>query len=182
MIYLASQSIRRKEILKQLALDFQTIKSSFQEILHNDPFFLLKSNACGKAMHTDAPSGLVLGMDTIGVCQGNILEKPIDEEDAFRMLKMLSGNTHQVYTGSCLYFPQTGTFEYYQSETSVTFYTLSEREISLYIETGEPMDKAAAYGIQGKGKIFVKSIQGDYWNVVGFPTEIMRKIQEYSDN
>ena len=110
---------------------------------------------------------MVIGADTVVAYKGQILGKPSDEEDARRMLSMLSGQTHEVYTGVCVI--EDGQIKTFYEETKVTFYEISEDEIDRYIGTGEPMDKAGSYGIQGKAAVFIKGIEGDYYNVVGFP-------------
>ena len=110
---------------------------------------------------------MVVGADTVVAYKGQILGKPSDEEDARRMLSMLSGQTHEVYTGVCVI--EDGQIKTFYEETKVTFYEISEDEIDRYIGTGEPMDKAGSYGIQGKAAVFIKGIEGDYYNVVGFP-------------
>ncbi len=177
-LYLASQSPRRQEILKELGIRFKVVLSEFQESKDIiDPLERLEYNACGKAINTDISEGIVLGVDTIGLYKGVALEKPVDKQNAFDMLSMLSGNTHEVWSGVCFYNVEKKTKEYFNVMTKVTFYKLSEQEIWDYIETGEPMDKAAAYGIQGKGKLLVKNIEGDYWNVVGLPMEAVRRIK-----
>ena len=109
----------------------------------------------------------VIGADTIVYHKGEVLGKPVDKDDAFRMLKSLSGDTHSVFTGVCILSPEEKLL--FHSETKVTFDELPDDEIWEYIETGEPMDKAGAYGIQGSGGTFVTGIEGDYTNVVGFP-------------
>ena len=109
----------------------------------------------------------VIGADTLVYHKGEVLGKPKDKEDAFRMLKSLSGDTHSVFTGVCILTPEEKLL--FHSETKVTFVELPDEEILEYIETGEPMDKAGAYGIQGSGGTFVTGIEGDYTNVVGFP-------------
>lgn len=115
---------------------------------------------------------LVIGADTVVVYENKILGKPEDEADAARMLSMLSGNTHEVYTGVTLVFidknGRTGEYSFYE-KTCVTVYPMTEREIADYIATGEPMDKAGAYGIQGRFAVHIKQIEGDYYNVVGLP-------------
>jgi septum formation protein len=115
---------------------------------------------------------LVIGADTVVVYQNKILGKPEDEADAARMLSMLSGNTHEVYTGVTLVFidktGRTGEYSFYE-KTNVTVYPMTEREIADYIATGDPMDKAGAYGIQGRFAVHIKQIEGDYYNVVGLP-------------
>lgn len=123
------------------------------------------------------PSDLmVIGADTIVSCGGQILGKPKDEHDACRMLKLLSGGTHQVYTGVSIVLldasGKAGQVTFHE-KTDVTMRAMSEEEIRRYVATGEPMDKAGAYGIQGKCAIFVDKIDGDYNNVVGLPVAVI---------
>lgn len=128
--------------------------------------------ALHKARHVaeQCNDGVVLGADTTVVVGGTILEKPIDEEDAFRMLRMLSGETHTVYTGVALVDARTKKEESFVEATDVTFRDLADDEIRAYIASGSPMDKAGAYGIQEDfGAVFVRRIDGDYYNVVGLP-------------
>ena len=146
-IILASASPRRKEILELADLKFDVMPSDAQEITTKT-----------------APNAY----------QGQILGKPADEADAKRMLTMLSGQTHEVYTGVCVI--EDGKTKTFYEETKVTFYEISDEQIDRYIKTGEPMDKAGSYGIQGKAAVFIKGIEGDYYNVVGFP--IARFLQE----
>ena len=119
---------------------------------------------------------IVIGADTIVVAGGKILGKPADKSDACRMLSMLSGVEHNVVTGVCLVCgDKKSTFA---QVSKVKFYELTEAEIEAYVETGEPMDKAGAYGIQGKGCVLVEKIEGDYFNIVGLP--VARVIKELS--
>ena len=137
---------------------------------HASPEDAVKALASQKAEEVASrcdPDALIIAADTIVVCDGRILGKPRDEEDAFRMLRLLSGRTHEVYTGLCLKDKDSCVTE--AERTAVRFRTLSDGEIRRYIETGEPMDKAGAYGIQGKAALFVEAIEGDYYNVVGLP-------------
>ena len=106
---------------------------------------------------------------------GKILGKPADEKDAFAMLKTLSGRVHEVFTGVCVIFAN-GKKERFFEETKVEFYELSDEAIAAYIKTGEPMDKAGAYGIQGKGALLVKRIDGDYYNVMGLPVARLLRV------
>ena len=110
---------------------------------------------------------MVVGADTVVAYQGQILGKPADEADAKRMLTMLSGQTHEVYTGVCVI--EDGKTKTFYEETKVTFYEISDEQIDHYIKTGEPMDKAGAYGIQGYGSMFVSHLDGDYFCVMGLP-------------
>ena len=169
-IILASASPRRKEILELADLDFDIMPSDAEEITtKTEPHEVVMELASIKARdiyeRSDKQS-MVIGADTVVAYHGQVLGKPADEADAKRTLMMLSGQTHEVYTGVCLI----------KEETKVTFYEISEDEIERYIETGEPMDKAGSYGIQGKAAVFIKGIEGDYYNVVGFP--IARFLQE----
>ena len=170
-IILASNSPRRKEILQLADLDFDVRPSNAEEITTKTiPYEVVMELASIKAKDvyekTDKQS-MVIGADTVVVYQGKILGKPADEVDAKRTLMMLSGQTHEVYTGVCVI--EDGQIKTFYEETKVTFYEISESEIDHYIKTGEPMDKAGAYGIQGKAAVFIKGIEGDYYNVVGFP-------------
>ena len=120
---------------------------------------------------------IIIGADTVVVCDGKALGKPQDKEQAADMLRMLSGKTHSVYTGVCLL--RNGESECFCSKTDVTFYQLDESTIDWYVNTNEPMDKAGAYGIQGKGALLVEKIDGDYYNVVGLPiAKLNRKLKE----
>ena len=168
---LASASPRRKEILENVGFCFDIIPSENEEKIKGDlsPKDTVEALAYAKALdvYSSYPDSVVLGADTIVVFNGEILGKPKDKADAKRMLKMLSGQTHEVRTG---YAVLGGNTEIVLSEcTLVTFFALSDEEIENYVETGEPMDKAGAYGIQGKGGLLVRSILGDYFNVVGLP-------------
>ena len=120
------------------------------------------------------PEDTVISADTIVVLDGKILGKPKDEEDAFRMLSSLSGRTHEVFTGVCVL--HSGRRLIFAERTEVSFFPLSEDEIRAYIATGEPADKAGAYGIQGKGCTLVKAISGDYNNVVGLPVAGLNRL------
>ncbi len=175
---LASASPRRKELLTQAGLSF-TIKTSDKEeiITKEKPKDIVCELATQKGRNVlsglnNLPEDTVLiSADTIVVYQDQILGKPKSEEDAFHTLSMLSDNTHQVYTGVCLTFKKDGSFisESFYEETDVTFHPVSAEEISAYIASGDPMDKAGSYGIQGPFAIHIKGICGDYNNVVGLP-------------
>lgn len=128
------------------------------------------------AVICEADDVMVIGADTVVCYQDRILGKPKDETDAARMLSLLSGNTHEVYTGVTVVFidrtGRTGEYGFFE-KTTVSMYELTEREIARYIATGEPMDKAGAYGIQGRGAIYIRRIEGDYHNVVGLPVSAL---------
>lgn len=175
---LASASPRRKEIFTLADLSFEVLPSSVEEVVTKEiPHEVVMELASQKAWdiwEKTQKDRMVVGADTVVACDGKILGKPKDEEDAFKMLSMLSGRTHQVYTGvSLIWKDREHTF---YEETEVTFYPMTEEEIFQYISTKEPMDKAGAYGIQGKAAAFIRGICGDYYNVVGFP--IARFLQE----
>lgn len=181
-IILASASPRRREILKKIYDDFEVIPSSADETVPDEIEWDYHAEylAVRKALqvaenHSDA---LVIGCDTIVVNEGNVLGKPKNETDAYNMLKSLSGKTHSVITGVCLCL--NGKSFSFSSETFVSFYNLSDKDILDYIATGEPMDKAGAYGIQGAGGLFVKGINGDFYNVVGLPAaELNQRIKQF---
>ena len=177
-IILASASPRRKEILELADLKFDVMPSDAQEITTktapNEVVMELASLKAKDIYKKSEKQSMIVGADTVVAYQGQILGKPTDEADAKRMLTMLSGQTHEVYTGVCVI--EDGKTKTFYEETKVTFYEISNEQIDHYIKTGEPMDKAGSYGIQGKAAVFIKGIEGDYYNVVGFP--IARFLQE----
>ena len=182
-VVLASASPRRRELLQKAGVAFTVKISDAEEHIEPDtpPHEAVMSLARQKAQAVAAacPNDLVIGADTVVVYDGAILGKPIDETDAARMLRMLSGKTHTVFTGVCLVCA--GKAETFFEQTQVTFFPLTEREIADYVATGEPMDKAGAYGIQGRGCTLVQSICGDYFNVVGLPVAALcRRLREYA--
>ncbi len=170
-LILASQSPRRKELLALIKKEFDIIPSSIEETipegLDNEdiPVYLSAQKALDIAK--SHPDSLVIGCDTVVVLGGIIMGKPKDRDEAVAMLKRLSGRTHTVISGVCIcYKGRTMTFN---EQTAVTFYDLSDADIDSYIATGSPFDKAGGYGIQDGGALFVKKIDGDYYNVVGLP-------------
>lgn len=177
-IILASASPRRKEILELADLKFDIMPSNAQEITTktapNEVVMELASIKAKDIYEKSEKQSMIVGADTVVAYQGQILGKPTDEADAKRMLTMLSGQTHEVYTGVCVIEDEK--IKTFYEETKVTFYEISDEQINRYIKTGEPMDKAGSYGIQGKAAVFIKGIEGDYYNVVGFP--IARFLQE----
>lgn len=177
-LVLASSSPRRKELLENIHLSFEISSSdvdeSFSENLSPQEVVMELAERKAKAVANDYPSSYVLGADTIVVLDGNVLGKPADEREAAEMLKRLSGKTHQVYTGVSIVTPD-DTIRFYE-KTIVTFWELTETEINMYVSSGEPLDKAGAYGIQQLGSYLVKEIQGDYFNVVGLP--VSRTVRE----
>lgn len=169
---LASASPRRKELLARTGLAFTVIPSTITEtITESAPPAIVKELARQKAMDVwkrcANRDDVVIGADTIVVYKDEILGKPADESEALDMLSMLSDRTHQVYTGVSI-IQETTSNTFFEC-TQVTFYPISREDLLRYIATGDPLDKAGAYGIQGDFSIHVKSIQGDYNNVVGLP-------------
>ena len=172
-LVLASQSPRRRELLHQIGLDdFVVLPAQGEERMDPalSPAELVENLSRQKAAETAArcaPSDTVIAADTVVALDGRILGKPADTEDAARMLRLLSGRQHAVFTGVTV---RRGDRILTECErTAVFFRTLSGDEIAWYVSTGEPLDKAGAYGIQGRGIRFVSRIEGDYANVVGLP-------------
>ncbi len=172
-VILASGSPRRFEILTNAGLDFRVELSGIHEdnSLRCTPEELVTIHARSKglAVAQRHPKALVISADTIVVHDGQALGKPKDEEDAFRMLRRLSGQTHEVMTAFGLFLHEYDQLHLERITTDVSFRPLQDEEILEYIGTGEPFDKAGAYAIQGQGAIFVEKINGSYLNVVGFP-------------
>ena len=172
-LYLASQSPRRTELLTQVGIDHTVVSSSYEEPNegHDSPIEMVKAQALGKARCAVGipEGGIVLGADTIVVLDNEVLGKPQDEANARQMLERLSGRSHSVVTGVALLIK--GDEVVFHNETKVYFKELAPFEIESYIASGEPMDKAGAYGIQGKGALWVEKIEGSYTNVVGLPVE-----------
>ena len=172
-IILASQSPRRRELLERMGVrDFRVITPDIDEHMDRElpPEELVRRISLEKALAVQEQEGntsIIIAADTVVALDGAVLGKPADELEAFKMLSTLSGCRHQVYTGMTVL---RGEEKYTVSEeTTVTFRELSAEEIDRYIATGEPMDKAGAYGIQGYGALLVSGIQGDYYNVMGLP-------------
>lgn len=176
-IILGSGSPRRKELLSQIGVPFEVRVSEKEEIYTQTiPKEIVKELALMKAENVaselPAKNTIVIGADTVVVHQDQILGKPKDEQDAFRMIQSLQGDVHQVYTGvAILDFDGDGekTVISHAVETRVFVNPMSEEEIWKYVQSKEPMDKAGAYGIQGKFSAFIEKIEGDYFNVVGLP-------------
>ncbi len=174
-LILASESPRRKRLLQALGIDFLVEPSNIDESIETnqpeEPSGISKRWAELKAqsISTLYPDSWVLAADTIVVLDGQIFGKPSDREDAVRMLRTLSGRIHDVITGMCLVRPGKILQRSCSVVTKVRFKELSDSEIEAYVETGKPMDKAGAYGIQGIGAFLVKSVEGSYTNVVGLP-------------
>ena len=166
---LASASPRRKELLSYIISDFDVIPSGIDEVATGTPAQQVETLATDKAVDITRihPDALVIGADTLVALGGRLLGKPTDADDAFRMLKMLSGRVHHVYTGIAVVLD--GHMHTAVECTRVQFTRMSDSEIREYIATGEPLDKAGAYGIQGYGGKFIRGVVGDYYNVMGLP-------------
>jgi septum formation protein len=182
-IILASKSPRRQELLKLIGLNFEIQVCSWKEVEQNNlnltPVELCCYNAVEKARSielTPEEDCIVIGCDTIVVLNDYILGKPQNQEEARKMLSRLSGKTHMVYSGLSVRDNKVRKEITECVKTSVTFRNLSSLEIDSYITTDEPFDKAGAYGIQGKGSLFVEKINGCYYNVVGLPLVTLYKI------
>ncbi len=196
-IVLASASPRRKELLEQIGIEFEVITSQTEEVYENtDPEEIVKELALMKAL--DVTQGdednyiegdcVIIGADTIVVRDGEILGKPADEANAFAMLQSLQGRSHMVYTGVAIIECREGvdeedgevgfTFDItnHAIGTKVNVLPMSDEEIRAYIESGEPMDKAGAYGIQGRFAAYVEGIEGDYFNVMGLPISYVNAV------
>jgi len=182
LLILASASPRRAELLRNAAIDF-TVEPAHvaeQPFPNEKPVDYARRLAREKARAVFArnPDSAVLGADTVVVVDEHLLEKPADQRDAARMLRLLSGRMHQVITGVCLVAQ---CFEPTEAEiTQVVFSPLSDDEIADYVQTGEPMDKAGAYAIQGIASRWVEHIEGCYFNVVGLPvSRVYRMLKAY---
>lgn len=177
-LVLASKSPRRSEILKNAGIDFTVRVADADETIPDGtkPEDAVVFLAARKAMAVErADDETVLGADTVVVLDDKILGKPKDKEDAYNMIKSLSGRVHSVFTGVCAI--GNGVSLTFAEETKVEFYPLSDDEIYEYISTNEPYDKAGAYGIQGLASKFIRGIEGDYFNVVGLPmSSVYKKI------
>ena len=173
-LILASASPRRRELLSLTGLPFTVMAGNGEEIMSTeDPARAVSelSRQKAEAVLLRAEDGdTVIGADTVVALEGRILGKPADEADAFRMLRMLQGRDHAVYTGVTILKKNSGTAPVtFAERTAVHVLPMSDEEIRAYIATGEPMDKAGAYGIQGRFAVYVAGIEGDYQNVVGLP-------------
>ncbi len=181
-IILASASPRRKELLSTAGIEFEICVKDVDETIPEGtpPADAAEMTATKKALATAAEhkNDIVIGADTIVVAGGKILGKPHSKEEAIDMLTMLSGREHTVITGVCIACD--GKTEVFHKESKVRFYPLTDKEIADYVATGEPMDKAGAYGIQGKGSVLVEGIEGDYFNIVGLPVaSTVRAIRKF---
>jgi len=179
-VILASASPRRQELLKRLFREFEVIPADIDEALPEDvgaefgPVYLAAEKA--EAVASSHPDDLIIAADTVVLSDGRVLGKPKDRTDAASMLHTLSGKTHKVITGCCI---KKGDLSCcFSVESLVTFYDLTDREIASYVDSGASDGKAGAYGIQDQGGLFVESIDGDYYNIVGLPiARLNREIQ-----
>lgn len=179
-LYLASASPRRKDLLRQVGLPFKTMPSRVEEhITKTKPDEVVEElsyqkavEVCGRLAETEKGDFCVIGADTVVASWGEILGKPVDKEDAARMLERLQGKGHQVYTGVTIcwkYENEPSMFYTFSECTDVTMYSMDADAIQKYVDSGEPMDKAGAYAIQGLCAANIQGICGDYNNVVGLP-------------
>ncbi|QOY34025.1 Maf family protein [Anaerobacillus isosaccharinicus] len=177
-LILASGSPRRKQLLEQAQLQFSISTSTVDETITETltPNQVVEQLAFKKAndVFKRFDDSIIIGADTIVSINGTILGKPTNEEESFRMLQQLSGNDHDVYTGVAIVTKEKTVL--FHERTVVSFWELTAKEIEDYIASGEPFDKAGSYGIQGLGALFVKKINGDYFNVVGLP--LARTVRE----
>ncbi|MBN2185322.1 MAG: septum formation protein Maf [Candidatus Krumholzibacteriota bacterium] len=187
-LILASASPRRREILLKLGFEFQVIPSSVDEdeVIWTDPVKVVKLLSELKAIDVQKshPRKTIIAADTAVVCDGRSLTKPVDREDAYEMLEILSGRRHQVITGIAVVSPPNIRF-IEEETTNVFFRELSRGEILSYIDSGEPFGKAGGYAIQGHASVFIEKVEGCFYNVVGLPVQrlfsIFRKLEKISD-
>lgn len=182
-VVLASQSPRRQELIKLIFDSVEILPADCDEMLPEgigareavEYLSKIKNDASSELTEKD---NLIISADTVVAVDDEILGKPVDKEDARRMISLLSGKVHQVYTGVTISL--NGKVKTFSEKTDVEFFNLTEDEIEEYISSSEPYDKAGAYGIQGKAGLLVKGINGDYYNVVGFPiARLKREIEEF---
>jgi septum formation protein len=179
-LILASSSPRRSEILKAVGWPFEAHAAGVDETRRAgeapEDFVRRLAREKAEAVAHTRLFGLVLGADTTVVVDGEILEKPRDAEDARRMLRLLGGRWHEVLTGVALVRAETGRTSVGVERTRVRFAETTEDEIAWHVETGEVLDKAGAYAIQGRAALFIEAIDGDYWNVVGLPVRLVYEL------
>lgn len=181
-IILASASPRRKELLRFITEEFTVSVSDADETTDPEktPEETVKELAKIKceAVSLNFPEDTVIGADTVVVIDNRILGKPADKKEAYAMLRSLSGRSHYVYTG--VHIKSCDKSISFAEKTEVSFFDLSDEEINAYIATNEPFDKAGSYGIQGKGSTLIRSITGDYFNVVGLPVaKLNRELKKH---
>lgn len=174
-IILASTSPRRRELLELLEIPFTTISANvnedFDPQLLPQEIVMILAERKAQAVFNEHPESIIIGSDTIVVFQKEILGKPSNPQEAFNMLRKLSGNTHSVLTGVSILSPNKK--ETFYCEAFVRFSQLTDEEIKNYVQTEEPYDKAGGYGIQGKAAKFIEAIQGDYYTIMGLPVNAL---------
>jgi septum formation protein len=181
-LILASGSPRRAEILNFVGWEFEKQVADIDEsiLLDENPADYVERLAQEKALAVanQIENGLVLGADTTVVIDGEIIGKPVDDADARRMLRLLSGKRHEVFTGVSLIRVENGKTEIKtaRQETGVTFAELTDADIEWLVENGSPLDKAGAYAVQAQAALFIEKIEGDYWNVVGLPVNLVYRL------
>jgi septum formation protein len=178
-IVLASTSPRRIKLLKELGVDFIVAEPVAEESsTHSDPKIRVIQNAEAKVLSVSSrfPDAVIIGADTIAYLDGAFLGKPENIDDAVHMLESLSGKTHHVYTGVVVLDTASGEKASGFEDTRIKFVEMSKTTIEQYVASGEPMDKAGAYAIQGSGKAFVEELEGSWSNVVGLPLELLKEL------
>ncbi len=183
-IILASNSPRRKELMKYLGVDFEINASDIEEIinpsLEHEDLVMDLSFQKAYAIFKDNKDSIVLGFDTLVIVDDFVLGKPKDKEEAKVFLNILSNRSHLVFTGCTIL--SKGYSKSFVGKASVEFFELTDKEISDYIDTLEPMDKAGAYGIQGHAAKFIKGINGDYFSIIGFPiSKVYQELKKFID-
>lgn len=180
---LASQSPRRRELLNLMGIPFTTVNPNVDEVINPN---LSLENAIEELAYIKAldvlnrhPEANIISADTIVVCENEVMGKPVNEEDAIRMLKQLSGKKHEVITGVCLLSSDKEIR--FHTKTLVEFYDYDEEFVKSYVQSKVPLDKAGAYGIQDKGALLVKGIEGDYYTVMGLPIgELYQALKKFN--
>ena len=176
-IVLASSSPRRRQLMNEVGMEFEVITSQAEEFVEaeeNASHLVVRlAELKARDVAGRVSECTVIGADTVVVLDDLILGKPVDETDAVRMLGMLSGRTHTVYTGVCVINADTGYETSSFATTQVTFRSLRDDQIFIYVKTGEPIDKAGSYAIQGRGTLLIDRIEGEYTNVVGLPMGLL---------
>ena len=179
-LVLASESPRRRQLLEMLGIRFRVVPPDVDETYRNgeapEAYVVRLARKKASAVAARAPGELVLGADTTVVVRGDVLGKPSSEEEAATMLASLQGRTHQVMTGVAL--AAGDRVEHALDVTDVTFRPLDEATIRAYVATGEPMDKAGAYAVQGRGAMLVEGIRGDFFGVMGLPLRLVLELLE----
>ena len=177
-LVLASGSPRRRELLSLMGIDYQLCPADVDEHMAGRPSEVVMALSRRKALAVAQlqPGHTVLGADTLVACQGQTLGKPADRQDALRMLMLLSDNENTVYTGVTIIDGKTGHIDTRCDETRVRFVHITPEAANRYIDSGEPMDKAGAYGVQGMGGMFVSTISGSPSNVIGLPMHLVRQM------